>query len=273
VPSDDALARYRAKRDLGRSPEPPGRVRRGKAKARVFVVQKHAATRLHWDLRLELGGVLKSWAVARGPSLDPAERRLAVEVEDHPVDYASFEGVIPDGYGKGAVIVWDRGTWKPVGDDPAADLAAGHLKFDVAAERMTGRWALVRVKPKPKERATNWLLIKDRDGHARPGSGDALVCDHAASVASDGRSKTWAGRAPRPPPRPLRWRRRSGRAGASGARTAPLRGRRHRRTRSSSRRSFAKPRTVRRPAPGGSTRPSSTATASRRACAAARRGC
>ena len=153
--------------------------------ARVFAVQKHAASRLHWDLRLELDGVLKSWAVTRGPSLDPAERRLAVEVEDHPVDYASFEGVIPEGYGKGAVIVWDRGTWAPVGGaDPAADLAAGHLKFEVAAERMTGRWALVRMKPRPKERGTNWLLVKDKDAHARPGSGDALVREHAASVAS-----------------------------------------------------------------------------------------
>ncbi len=185
IPPDDALTRYRAKRDLKRSPEPAARVRRSRAKARVFVVQKHAASRLHSDLRLELGGVLKSWAVTRGPSLDPAERRLAVEVEDHPVDYAAFEGAIPEGYGKGAVIVWDRGTWAPVdGGNPAAALAAGHLKFEVAAERMTGRWALVRMKPRPEERGTNWLLIKDKDEHARPGSGEGLVRDHTTSVAS-----------------------------------------------------------------------------------------
>lgn len=225
MPPDDALTRYRAKRDLERSPEPAGRVRRGRAKAGLFVVQKHAASRLHWDLRLELDGVLKSWAVARGPSLDPAERRLAVEVEDHPVDYAAFEGVIPSGYGKGAVIVWDRGTWTPAGSgDPAADLAAGHLKFEVAAERMTGRWALVRMKPRPKERGTNWLLIKDRDGHARPGSGDALVRDHATSVASGRTVEALGGPAvaPAPPaPAPVSKRSRWGRRGGNSAAAAP----------------------------------------------------
>jgi bifunctional non-homologous end joining protein LigD len=144
----------------------------------------HDATRLHWDLRLEMDGVLKSWAVTRGPSLDPAERRLAVEVEDHPVDYAGFEGLIPEGYGKGAVIIWDRGTWSPVGEDPAADLSGGHLKFDVQAKRMTGRWALVRKKPRANERTISWLLIKDRDEHARPGSADALVAENTTSVTS-----------------------------------------------------------------------------------------
>lgn len=198
MPPKDALAPYRAKRDLSRSPEPAATLRRPRRKGLVFVVQMHDATRLHWDLRLEMEGVLKSWAVTRGPSLDPAERRLAVEVEDHPVDYAGFEGVIPEGYGKGTVMLWDRGSWSPVGEDPAADLAAGHLKFDVVAERMTGRWALVRMKPRAGERRTNWLLIKDRDDHARPGSADALVAENQTSVASGHTLAEIGGDAPPP---------------------------------------------------------------------------
>jgi bifunctional non-homologous end joining protein LigD len=144
----DPLAPYRAKRDFTRSAEPAGgrAVRAGRAAAGraagrplAFIVQKHDATRLHYDLRLELGGVLKSWAVTRGPSLDPADRRLAVEVEDHPLEYGGFEGVIAEGYGAGTVMLWDRGTWAPVGtDDPEAALAAGKLKFRVAAERLSG---------------------------------------------------------------------------------------------------------------------------------------
>jgi bifunctional non-homologous end joining protein LigD len=199
------LDAYRAKRDLTRSPEPPGRVGRRRKRARLFVVQMHAATRLHWDLRLELDGVLKSWAVTRGPSLDPAQRRLAVEVEDHPLDYAGFEGEIPEGYGKGDVILWDRGTWEPVEEDPAAALAAGHLKFEVTAQRMTGRWALVRLKPRPGESRVNWLLIKDRDAAARPGSDDALVRENVTSVLS-GREVVQRLAAPKAePPRRSRW--------------------------------------------------------------------
>ncbi|WP_458097303.1 DNA ligase D [Roseomonas sp. WA12] len=215
MPTKDTLAAYRAKRDLTSSPEPAGKMRRSRATKRVFVVQMHDATRLHWDLRLELDGVLKSWAVTRGPSLDPAERRLAVEVEDHPVDYAAFEGVIPSGYGKGSVILWDRGNWSPVGEDPAAELAAGHLKFDVTAERMTGRWALVRMKPRAGERRTNWLLIKDRDDHARPGSGDALVADNGTSVAS-GRTLAEMGGGDAPAPAPEGSAKPAGRAKAAG---------------------------------------------------------
>ncbi|WP_137178873.1 DNA ligase D [Roseomonas sp. AR75] len=204
------LDTYRAKRDLTRSPEPAGRVGRRRRHARAFVVQMHAATRLHWDLRLELDGVLKSWAVTRGPSLDPAERRLAVEVEDHPLDYGSFEGTIPEGYGAGEVLLWDRGTWEPIGDtDPATALAEGHLKFSVTAERMTGAWALIRMKPRQGEKRVNWLLIKEKDEYAQPGSGDALVRDNATSVAS-GRAMP-ARRKPDPaePQRRSRWAKRA----------------------------------------------------------------
>ena len=174
---DDGLKPYRAKRKFQQTPEPEGG---GAGAGHAFVVQKHAATRLHYDLRLELGGVLKSWAVTRGPSSDPSQKRLAVEVEDHPVEYAGFEGVIaPGNYGAGSVIVWDRGRWEHIphgkGLDAAGDLAAGELKFRVFGERMTGGWVLVRLKPRAGERQTSWLLIKERDEAARPGSGAALL--------------------------------------------------------------------------------------------------
>ena len=172
----DALQTYRAKRDFKQTAEPAGIA--PAQDSHLFVVQKHAATRLHYDLRLELGGVLKSWAVTRGPSLDPKERRLAVEVEDHPVDYATFEGTIPKGnYGAGAVILWDQGTWEPLvpGSDPVQDLARGELKFRITAQRMSGGWVLIRLKPKPGDRNPNWLLIKERDDAARPGTGAALL--------------------------------------------------------------------------------------------------
>jgi bifunctional non-homologous end joining protein LigD len=148
----DPLARYREKRDFERTPEArgdvPPRLARAAGAGRTlrFVLQKHAASRLHHDLRLELGGVLKSWAVARGPSLDPADKRLAVEVEDHPLDYAGFEGVIGAGYGAGTVMVWDQGTWEPAPevDDPAEALARGSLSFVLRGERLRGGWDLVR---------------------------------------------------------------------------------------------------------------------------------
>ncbi len=173
-----SLQRYHAKRDFDQTSEPAGEA--GKVETHLFVVQKHAATRLHYDLRLELGGVLKSWAVTRGPSLDPKEKRLAVEVEDHPLEYAGFEGLIPAGnYGAGAVIVWDRGIWRHIrhgaGLDAAGDLAKGELKFEVEAERMRGAWVLVRMKPRPGERQVSWLLIKEKDAMAQPGSGAALL--------------------------------------------------------------------------------------------------
>ncbi|HEY8611297.1 MAG TPA: non-homologous end-joining DNA ligase, partial [Roseomonas sp.] len=183
--ADDPLAPYRARRDFSSSPEPKGLAsKRRKAKALSFVVQKHDATRLHYDFRLELGGVLKSWAVTRGPSLDPAEKRLAVEVEDHPVEYGGFEGTIAGGYGAGTVMLWDRGTWEPASEDPAADLEKGRLSFTLQGERLRGAWHLVRMRPRGRETKHNWLLIKDEDEEARPGDGDALLAEFDNSVTS-----------------------------------------------------------------------------------------
>ncbi len=179
--SGSALLRsYREKRDFARTSEPRGG--RSQKTGRSFVVQKHDATRLHYDFRLELDGVLKSWAVTRGPSLDPADKRLAVEVEDHPIDYASFEGTIPKGeYGGGTVMVWDRGTWEPEGD-PRKGLRKGELKFTLDGERMKGSWVLVRMPRRSGEKRNNWLLIKHRDQYAKP-SGTWLSRE-ATSVAT-----------------------------------------------------------------------------------------
>ena len=133
-----------------------------------FCVQKHDARRLHYDLRLELDGVLKSWAVTRGPSLVPGEKRLAVHTEDHPLEYLTFEGVIPKGeYGGGTMIVWDRGHWKPLAD-PHKGYAKGHLDFELDGERLKGRWHLVRMRPRPREKKEQWLLLKGDDEYARP---------------------------------------------------------------------------------------------------------
>ena len=184
----DALNTYRAKRDFTHSPEPRGKAAtaRTRAQALRFVVQKHDATRLHFDLRLELGGVMKSWAVTRGPSLDPADKRLAVEVEDHPLDYATFEGSIDEGYGAGTVMVWDQGSWEPAPEmgDPAEALARGNLKFVLQGERLRGGWDLVRMKPRPKERQPQWLLIKRRDEEAHAGEGMRLVEEATTSVTT-----------------------------------------------------------------------------------------
>ncbi|MGG5886618.1 DNA ligase D [Falsiroseomonas sp. HC035] len=178
MPAADTLQRYRAKRNFARTAEPRGEV--AAAGARLsFVVQRHDARRLHYDLRLEWGGVLKSWAVTRGPSLDPADKRLAVEVEDHPLDYAGFEGSIPKpDYGGGTVQVFDRGLWAPL--DVAKvdqDLAKGELKFVLSGERLKGGFVLVRMKPRGgrKEARNNWLLIKEKDSMATPGKGDAVL--------------------------------------------------------------------------------------------------
>ncbi len=175
----DALKTYRQKRDFAKTAEPEGATPSLTPGALRFVVQKHAATRLHFDFRLELDGVLKSWAITRGPSADPKEKRLAVQVEDHPLDYAGFEGTIPKGsYGGGTVIVWDQGTWSPLipGSDPHDGLAKGELKINLEGHRMKGGYVLIRLKPKPNDRTPNWLLIKERaDEHARPGSAAALV--------------------------------------------------------------------------------------------------
>jgi bifunctional non-homologous end joining protein LigD len=159
----DPLAAYRAKRSAGQTPEPfGGSSLRPPGSALLFVVQKHAARRLHYDFRLELDGVLKSWAVPKGPSLDPAEKRLAVAVEDHPLEYANFEGTIPAGnYGAGAVIVWDRGSWRPI-EDPRRGLEGGKLLFELSGYKLRGLWTLVRTKRSPRD----WLLIKKADAWA-----------------------------------------------------------------------------------------------------------
>lgn len=174
----DALETYRRKRDFARTPEPAGQVR-GHG-GRSFVIQKHAARRLHYDLRLELEGVLKSWAVTKGPSLDPADKRLAVRTEDHPFDYGRFEGTIPAGeYGGGTVMLWDRGTWEAV-DDPHEGLRQGKLHFRLHGQRLKGGWMLVRMRSKAKERRENWLLIKEDDQYASRKRD--LTAEHQKSV-------------------------------------------------------------------------------------------
>ena len=172
MPARDALSTYNAKRDFAKTAEPRGQV--AKAGGRRFMVQKHDATRLHWDLRLEVDGVMKSWAVTRGPSLNPDDKRLAVQTEDHPLSYADFEGVIPAGeYGGGTVMLWDDGWWEPIAGKSAADLDAGHLHFVIHGERMRGEWMLIRLKPRGRERNVNWLLRKVSDACA--GGSDDLV--------------------------------------------------------------------------------------------------
>ncbi len=181
----DLLARYNEKRDFRRTPEPKG-ARARTPGGNLFIVQKHAATRLHWDFRLEVDGVLKSWAVTKGPSIDPADKRLAVRTEDHPLSYATFEGIIPKGeYGGGTVMLWDKGTWAPVAGKSAADLDEGHLHFRLHGERMKGEWLLVRMKGRPGEKRENWLLRKIEDADA--GEGDVLVEQALTSVLT-GRS-------------------------------------------------------------------------------------
>ena len=165
------LADYDAKRDFGRTPEPAGAPPSpAVAPGGIFVVQRHRARALHYDLRLEVDGVLASWAVPKGPTLDPRTRSLAVQVEDHPMEYADFEGVIPAGeYGGGDVIVWDRGTWSPARtEDPAAAIAAGELHFDLVGEKLAGRFVLVRTGADGRGR-NQWLLLHKADEAAVPG--------------------------------------------------------------------------------------------------------
>ena len=181
----DPLATYNAKRDFNRTPEPSGKAQ-SSTNGNLFIVQKHDATRLHWDLRLEVDGVLKSWAVTKGPSPDPDIKRLAVRTEDHPMSYAEFEGTIPKGeYGGGTVMLWDHGTWAPIAGKSAKDLDEGHLHFTLEGERMKGEWLLVRLKKKPGEKRENWLLRKLQDDHAQ--TGDALV-ERALTSVLTGRS-------------------------------------------------------------------------------------
>jgi bifunctional non-homologous end joining protein LigD len=173
------LAKYRGMRDFTRTPEPSGDAKVA-AGAHGFVIQKHAARRLHYDFRLEQDGVLWSWSVPKGPSLSPKERRLAVRVEDHPIDYADFEGVIPKGeYGGGTVVVWDRGTWEPEGD-PHAAMTKGHLAFTLHGEKLHGRWHLVRTKG--DGRSESWLLFKSNDDAANDQID--IVADEPASVVT-----------------------------------------------------------------------------------------
>jgi bifunctional non-homologous end joining protein LigD len=191
-----ALEEYRKKRDFNKTPEPPGSVAKHAGKARFFCVQKHLASHLHYDFRLEHEGVLLSWAVPKGPSLDPKTRRLAMKVEDHPLAYGEFEGVIPEGYGAGIVMLWDRGTWTPEVDDVGAALKKGDLKFTLDGYKLKGSWVLVRTSGRyPGARggssagggsgdaSRSWLLIKHRDDWA----GDVDITEFAPlSVKSEG---------------------------------------------------------------------------------------
>jgi bifunctional non-homologous end joining protein LigD len=179
------LAEYNAKRDFSKTPEPKGKPAQGSGFS--FCIQKHDASRLHYDFRLELDGVLKSWAVAKGPSLVPGEKRLAVHTEDHPLDYGDFEGTIPQGeYGGGTVLLWDRGNWEPEGD-PHKGLAKGHLKFRLEGEKLGGGWHLVRMRPRPRERQESWLLFKSEDEAARA-AGEPDILDEKPLSVKTGRS-------------------------------------------------------------------------------------
>lgn len=164
----DRLQKYRQKRDFRATPEPSGAKAKSKSKLPIFVIQKHHASHLHYDFRLEMEGVLKSWAVPKGPSYDPTVKRLAMMTEDHPYDYASFEGVIPEGnYGAGKVIIWDAGTWEFIepGDDPVRALEQGKLTFRLFGKKMFGEWALVKIKGR-SPKGNEWLLLKHRDQYA-----------------------------------------------------------------------------------------------------------
>ena len=208
TPSADVqLGEYRRKRDFTRTAEPKGGGARSKQKL-DFVIQKHAARNLHYDLRLELDGVMKSWAVPKGPSLDPAVKRLAMEVEDHPIEYNKFEGTIPQGeYGGGTVMLWDRGTYSYGGSDPdpmeglRRGYAKGDLKFVLNGKRLMGSWVLVRMR-RDRPGKAQWLLIKHRDEYAVPESD--VAADNLTSVATGrsmeeiatGRSRVWTSNRP-----------------------------------------------------------------------------
>lgn len=181
----DPLSEYNLKRNFAQTAEPQG-TRDSSKSGNRFIVQKHDATRLHWDFRIEIGGVLKSWAVTRGPSLDPDDKRLAVRTEDHPLSYAEFEGTIPKGeYGGGTVMLWDRGTWAPIEGKSAKDIEQGHLHFTLDGERMSGEWILIRLKPRPGEKRENWLLRKIEDAFAKPGN---VLVDRALTSVLTGRT-------------------------------------------------------------------------------------
>ena len=185
--ASDKLSTYKQKRDFQKTQEPSGQAKLKASNRRRFVIQKHDATRLHYDLRLELDGVFKSWAVTKGPSLDPHDKRLAVEVEDHPLDYGDFEGTLPKGqYGGGTVMLWDRGYWEPEGNkSPEQALAKGDFKFSLEGERLHGSFVLVRMRnDRDGGKRTNWLLIKHHDDFSVEENGAAVLDENATSVAS-----------------------------------------------------------------------------------------
>lgn len=186
-----ALEKYREKRNFAKTPEPKGsdsvaKKRQAKKKTRFFCVQKHLASHLHYDLRLEHRGVLMSWAVPKGPSLDPSVKRFAAQVEDHPIEYGTFEGVIPEGYGAGVVMLWDEGTWEPESDDIDAALAKGDLKFKLDGYKLKGSWVIVRTRgysrDGQKSTKPSWLLIKHRDEW----SGDLDITEFAPLSVKSG---------------------------------------------------------------------------------------
>jgi bifunctional non-homologous end joining protein LigD len=193
-----ALEQYNKKRRFNETPEPPGKLDRGEQHR--FVVQKHRASQLHYDFRLEMDGVLKSWAVPKGPSLDPGDKRLAMQVEDHPVSYFHFEGKIPEGnYGAGTVMVWDTGTWQPLGDEHAM-LNKGDLKFQLNGEKLKGEFVLAKMKMRsrrPGSKGTEWLLIKKKDDAMKPGFNIdkldySVLTDRSLSeIAGDEGSAEW----------------------------------------------------------------------------------
>jgi bifunctional non-homologous end joining protein LigD len=193
------LSTYRNKRDFEKTAEPRGEAKIVPSKRRRFVIQKHAATRLHYDFRLEFDGVFKSWAVTRGPSADPHDKRLAVEVEDHPLDYGDFEGTIPKGeYGGGTVMIWDRGYCDC--EDPERGFRTGDLKFTLDGEKLKGSWVLVRMRNRDGEKRTNWLLIKHRDEYARPGAANDILDDDRSVASGRTMAQITAGRGKPPKP-------------------------------------------------------------------------
>lgn len=191
-----ALEQYNRKRRFDRTPEPEGTLAR--REQHRFVVQKHLASRLHYDFRLEMDGVLKSWAVPKGPSLDPSQKRLAMQVEDHPVSYLKFEGKIPqNNYGAGTVMVWDIGAWEPLGDADAM-LAKGDLKFRLRGKKLNGEFVLAKMRSRrPGSKGTEWLLIKKKDDAMQPGFDidkldfSALTNQSLAQIAGDKNSAEW----------------------------------------------------------------------------------
>ena len=193
------LVKYRAKRDFSKTAEPSGDTSVKASKGLRFVIQKHAASHLHYDLRLELDGVFKSWAVTKGPSLDPHDKRLAVEVEDHPLDYGDFEGTIPKGqYGGGTVMVWDRGYWEC--NNPQRAYGKGKLDFTLGGEKLHGGWILTRMRKREGEKRTNWLLIKHRDEFAREGKKNRILEEKTSVASSRSMDQIAAGKGRGPKP-------------------------------------------------------------------------